>query len=352
MLPQLNYQELSDTQHYVIDVRSPGEYKEFYLPNAYNLPLFTDEERSYIGTIYKQENPEAAKEKGLAIYANKLEGFYGEWKKIKEMHSGKTAVVMCARGGMRSASFVAMMNTVGIETYQLTGGIRSVRDYVRDKLDGFSKMDWKGVVLSGNTGVGKTKWLEKLKDKGYPVLDLEAIANHRGSVFGHIGLRPRSQKQFEYELVQTLGKYEAGKTIILEAESKRIGSVIIPAFLLSIKDDFLHLDLIDTLENRVNRITEVYTPSNCHDEIITAYKYIRKRIPQAIMEKVDAAFQEKDYSNAFTYLLSNYYDPKYEYKAKQYQRIVPIHLNGVDEDRILQRMEDMIKSEIYVERCI
>lgn len=99
MLPQLNYENLSPTHHYVIDVRSPGEYKEFHLPNGYHLPLFTDEERSYIGTIYKQENPERAKERGLAIYAGKLEGLYGDWKKLKAENKGKKAVVVCARGG-------------------------------------------------------------------------------------------------------------------------------------------------------------------------------------------------------------------------------------------------------------
>ncbi|MCD8510149.1 MAG: tRNA 2-selenouridine(34) synthase MnmH [Bacillus sp. (in: Bacteria)] len=346
MLPQLNYENLSPTHHYVIDVRSPGEYKEFHLPNGYHLPLFTDEERSYIGTIYKQENPERAKERGLAIYAGKLEGLYGDWKKLKAENKGKKAVVVCARGGMRSASFVSMMNTVGIEAYQLTGGIRSVRENIRKKLDDFSRIPWKGTVLSGNTGVGKTKWLKKLKDKGYPVVDIEGLANHRGSVFGHIGLQPHSQKQFEYELVKTLQEYEKGQCIILESESKRIGTVILPPFLLKLKEDFLHLELTDTLETRVYRLIEEYTPANCHEEILQAYGYIRKRIPQAITEKVDTAFEAKDYSVAFTLLLSHYYDPKYEYKGKQYGHVVSIHLAEANDEENLQRMEEIINREI------
>src|SRR5690554_3013939 len=150
-LPQVEYSNLSLETMYVIDVRSPEEYEEFHLPFSISLPLFSNEERKEIGTLYKQVSPVKAKKRGMEIYSEKLPMFYERWLELEELFPNKQPVVMCARGGMRSGAFVSMMHGVGIHAKQLNGGIRSVRRDVIRKLEEFASMRWNGIVLSGNT---------------------------------------------------------------------------------------------------------------------------------------------------------------------------------------------------------
>src|SRR5690554_1338435 len=158
-LPQLEYTKLSLETMYVIDVRSPQEYEDFHLPFSINIPLLSNEERKEVGTLYKQVSPEAAKKRGMEIFALKLPKLYDRWLELEQIYPNKQPVVMCARGGMRSGVFVSMMHGVGIHAMQLNGGIRSVRRDVQRKLEEFATLSWDGIVLSGNTGTGKTKWL-------------------------------------------------------------------------------------------------------------------------------------------------------------------------------------------------
>lgn len=348
ILPQISFSEISFDQHYLIDVRSPGEFYDFHIPGSINIPLFSDDERKEVGTLYKQDSPEAAKKRGVALFGRKLTAFYEKWVQLQASQEGKEAVVMCARGGMRSATFVSMMEALGINAYQLSGGIRSYREYVRSQLDYFSKFPWKGIALSGNTGTGKTKWLKELMEKGYPVLDLEGIANHRGSIFGHIGRGAQSQKQFEYELVEILKSCEGKRWLILEAESKRIGSVIVPDFLLQLMDNSVHIVLNDTLERRVNRIIGDYQPQNYHEEFVTAYTYLRKRLVKDSQTMIDDAFCKKDYHSAFSYLLTHYYDPRYEYSRKDYndKNTVSLDISNYLEHEIIAILEKIIWEQI------
>lgn len=175
------YQLKKTNKQVIVDVRSPQEFQEATIPGSINIPLFSDQERAEVGTIYKQQGPEAAKEKGLAI-SKKLPDFIGEFKKLDA-----PITVFCWRGGMRSKTAATVLGLMGIEANRLSGGIRAYREWTVDLLNHFD-LKPKLLVLNGYTGNGKTILLERLAAKGYPVIDLEKIAGHRGSIFGHIGM--------------------------------------------------------------------------------------------------------------------------------------------------------------------
>lgn len=207
-----------------IDLRSPIEYSEAHIPGAINIPLLGNEERSLVGTIYKQNSPELAVDQGFEIIAPKLPCICSQ---IKKYSKEKTVILYCWRGGMRSKSISNVLSLLETEHFLLQGGYKSFRNYVNDF---FSRpFDKELVVLYGLTGVGKTEVLEQLKKDNFPVIDLEKLANHRGSVFGSIGLgQAPSQKQFEGLLLMECLKYEGVSRVAVECESQRIGYRIIP----------------------------------------------------------------------------------------------------------------------------
>ncbi|UTR10771.1 tRNA 2-selenouridine(34) synthase MnmH [Evansella sp. LMS18] len=349
---QINYNDLNKDNNYLIDVRSPGEYNEFHVPGSVNIPLFTNEERKHIGTLYKQVSPDVAKKQGLTIFSEKLPHFYETWTSLINSNPGKVAVVMCARGGMRSGAFVSMMSSLGLPVRQLSGGVRSVRKNVTAELNELAEMSWQTVVLSGNTGTGKTKWLNMLESKGFPVLDLEGLAKHRGSIFGHVGLEPRSQKQFEYHLVQKLKELKEKGILIMEAESRRIGNIIVPDFLINLKKQGKAIYLEDNIENRVERIFEDYAPLEHHDALFEAYGSIKSRLTAETREEIDYAFSEKDYRKIFRLLLLDYYDLRYNHSEKYYNLHSKISLSGLDEAEaekmIVQEIEGYVMNQMNV----
>jgi tRNA 2-selenouridine synthase len=214
----------------MIDVRSPSEFQDSTIPGSINIPFFDDNERAEIGTIYKQVSVQAAKDRGLEIISTKLPAFVKTFEQIKEQKA-----VFCWRGGMRSKTTATVLSLMGIRIHRLTGGFRTYRKWVVDTLE---KMDFKPqlCVISGNTGAGKTAILRRLQEDGYPVLDLEALAGHRGSIFGHVGLRSNNQKTFDALLVTNLLKLKDSPYLLMEGESKRIGKAVIPEFIVSKKE--------------------------------------------------------------------------------------------------------------------
>ncbi|MGJ9381573.1 tRNA 2-selenouridine(34) synthase MnmH [Salipaludibacillus sp. CF4.18] len=345
MLPTIQYHELLEHPHYLIDVRSPAEFEEFHEPGSINVPLFTNDERAQIGTLYKQESPEKAKEIGVNIYSKKLPEFYAKWMKFNEKYAPKTAVVACARGGMRSASFVSVMHAMDIPVLQLEGGVRSIRKHVQERLESLSQMDWKTIVLEGNTGTGKTKWLEELKQRGYPVIDLEGLANHRGSVFGQIGKTFRSQKQFEFLLAKELSKISPGKTMILEAESKRIGRIVLPDFIMETKENGHYIEIHDGLDRRVDRLLEDYQPHEYVEEFKHASAIIRKGLPTVFQKEMDDLLKQEDFKQLSKLLLTEYYDKKYGHKrATNESDFVKreLLLHDLSEEEIIDTVEEEV----------
>ncbi|MGG4047651.1 MULTISPECIES: tRNA 2-selenouridine(34) synthase MnmH [Paenibacillus] len=296
----------------VIDVRSPSEYAESTIPGSINIPFFNDEERAEIGTLYKQVSTQAAKERGLEIVSAKLPSFV---KQFAEIQGNKA--VFCWRGGMRSRTTATVLSLMGIHVHRLEGGYRTYRKWVVDTLQ---SMDFAPdvYVIHGNTGTGKTLILRELQEKGYPVVDLEGMAGHRGSIFGEIGLKSSNQKTFDALLVESLIRYQDSPYILLEAESKRIGKVVLPEFLVQKKELGRHIVLEAPVELRVKHILDDYRPWEYPAESLLAFSKIKSRIHTPIAQEIEFSMQQGNYGAAVRLLLEYYYDPRYAHTTEAY----------------------------------
>lgn len=301
----------------LIDVRSPKEFDEFRIPGAINVPIFTNEERAKVGTLFKQKGEEEAKDLGITFVSKKLPNIYTTIKEYAK--TGKRVVIYCFRGGMRSRSLVTVMRMMGVACEQLEGGIRSFRKKIVSELEDFAKMDKPFLVVEGCTGSRKTDLLNILENKNYPVIDLEGLADHRGSIFGGVGLHPQSQKQFECDLWERLNKLKDEHYYIIEGESKRIGNVILPAFIIKGKEKGDHLYIEYPFEKRINAIKETYNPELHRDAINEAFNHLKKYLTPQFKEELEDAFQHEDYHTFIGLLLEHYYDPKYLHKISSYR---------------------------------
>ena len=216
--------------HTFIDVRSPNEFNDATIPGSINIPVFDDKERAEVGTLYKQVGKEAAKERGLEIFSKKLPDFIHAFKQIET-----PMTVFCWRGGMRSKTAATVLDLMGIHANRLQGGVRSFRQWVVHELE-TEDFPPKFIVLNGYTGSGKTEILKRLAAKGYPILDFEKLAGHRGSIFGQIGLEPSNQKKFDSLLVHEMLRFKHEPFVFIEGESRRIGKVSLPQFLFDKKE--------------------------------------------------------------------------------------------------------------------
>lgn len=294
----------------VIDVRSPAEFAEMTIPGSINIPLFNDEERAEVGTIYKQVSVDAAKDRGLEIVSEKLPDFIREFQKLEG-----ELVVFCWRGGMRSKTTATLLDLMGVKARRLQGGVKAYRRWVMEQLEHTDILP-ESFILNGGTGTGKTAILRKLQEKGVPVLDLEGLAKHRGSVFGQIGLVSTSQKMFEANLLQEVLKNQQAPYLVVEAESKRMGKILLPEFIMKKKQESTHIFIRMPMEVRVQNILNEYKPWDYHDECVQGFRRIKKHIHTPIAPVIELQLEQRQYEPAIHLLLEHYYDPRYLHSAK------------------------------------
>lgn len=209
----------------IIDVRAPAEFAEDHLPGAISLPVLSDEERALVGTIYQQVSPFKARKVGAALVAKNaalhlqgpLADKTGAWKPL----------VYCWRGGQRSGSFASILAQVGWRVDTIAGGYKSWRALVVKALYD-TPVASRVVVLDGNTGSAKTAILNLLPERGVQVIDLEGLARHRGSLFGHLPGGQPSQKAFEMALAMALARMDPARVVVVEAESSKVGDCRLP----------------------------------------------------------------------------------------------------------------------------
>ena len=209
----------------IIDVRSPAEYAEDHLPGAINLPVLDDAERARVGTIYKQIAPfEARKLGGALVAANAARHIAGP---LADRSGAWKALVYCWRGGQRSGSFATILEQIGWRVDRVEGGYKAWRSLVVDRVQN-RPVSAPVIVLDGNTGSAKTEILQRLAARGAQVIDLEGLANHRGSLFGAMPGGQPGQKMFEGRLALALEGLDPARPVVMEAESSKIGDLSLP----------------------------------------------------------------------------------------------------------------------------
>jgi tRNA 2-selenouridine synthase len=238
----------------VVDVRSPSEYAQGHLLGALSLPLFSDEERAEIGTLYKEQGSQPATLLGLAKVGPRLAELGQRMLDLATPAGGKL-LIHCWRGGMRSASMAWLAQQVGVQTSTLRGGYKAFRSWaVNHAFD-----DHPVLVVAGLTGSGKTKVLHALAELGEAVLDLEGFAHHKGSAFGALGELPQpTQEQFENSLALHWHRQPAGAAVWLEDESRTIGKRFIPESLWQRKKVAFYHILKFPEATRLDHLVKVY----------------------------------------------------------------------------------------------
>ena len=247
----VNFHEFDE----VIDVRTPLEYEEDHLPGARNLPVLTNEERVEVGTLYRQ-NPFKARKLGARYVSESISKHLAG--PLSEFQSGWSPLVYCWRGGQRSAAFATVLRSVGWRARTLEGGYKAYRRFVMDELGRqLSGPALQFRIISGLTGVGKTRLLDALRTNGMQVIDLEAMANHRGSLLGATGAQP-TQRRFESRLHEALNSLNLSQPVFAEAESNRIGSVYLPPALWQKFASSRVIEITMPVHERVKLLLEDY----------------------------------------------------------------------------------------------
>ena len=344
-----------------VDLRSPSEFAEDHLPGARNLPLFDDVERAVIGTLFAQSSPEAAFAEGrertrekigeltraiaatarwappdveLAervdeLTAKGLAGLQSDLALERRHALPSGAVVLyCWRGGLRSTAIVAFMRGLGLErAFALEGGYKAYRRGVRERIARWSPPP--GFVLRGLTGVGKTlvlRGVERLRP-GW-TLDLEALAGHRSSVLGMVGLEPCTQKTFETRLVQRLERGFAGPCLV-EGESRKVGDVVLPEPVWSVIREGTSIELVAPTERRVQLLIEDYLGREENRAAIAAQlPFIEERLGRTRWEgRLVELLATRREHELVEILLRTYYDPLYRHSegAHAYATTIESH---------------------------
>lgn len=291
-------------QHPVLDVRSPGEYSRACIPSAHSFPLFTDEERKVVGTSYKQQSREDAIKIGLDYFGPKMRAMVEEAERIAG--NNKTILVHCWRGGMRSTAVAWLLDLYGFKVYTLSGGYKAFRQWALGQF----ALPFHLLILGGYTGSGKTIVLDEMAKRGAQIVDLEAIANHKGSAFGALGRGPQpSQEMFENKLALALSVLDAEKPVWLEDESRRIGDLNIPADLWNTMriSPLFFLDIPS--EARLQHILSEYGGFKKEDLVNTIMR-IRKRLGGLATRDAINHLLDDNVTESFRILL-RYYDKFY-----------------------------------------
>jgi tRNA 2-selenouridine synthase len=287
----------------IIDVRSPSEFNTGHIPGAYNIPLFDDREREAVGIRYKKDGRIKAILEGLKLSGPSMHLKLEQALKISK--EGRL-LVHCWRGGMRSEAIAWLFSLGGIETDVLEGGYKSYRHYVLENLSVNRNM----IILGGLTGSGKTHILGYLKDKGHQVIDLEGLANHKGSAFGSLGQLPQpSSENFANLLFDEWKHIDPCRPVWLEDESRNIGTVFMPEeFYLNMQKNPAVI-LLMNIKTRLPRLIEEYS---CYssDELVSTVMKISKRLGGDRTKEATEAVQRGDFAKAIEITL-HYYDKAY-----------------------------------------
>ena len=326
----------------IIDVRSPAEFAEDHIPGAINLPVFSNEERAEIGTIYKQQSPFLARRKGAALVSKNIASHIHEH--LLDRPENWRPLIHCWRGGQRSRAFAHICAEIGWACFLLDGGYKAYRGQVLDGLRA-RPSDLSIIIISGKTGAGKTHLLQAIATKGGQIIDLEGLACHKGSLLGADPEHHQpSQRFFESQLFDIMRCFDRSKPVFIEAESSRVGDIAIPKELWHMMSDASVIELESPFSYRLELLKTDY-PHLLHKEAADLHNLIEgmtKRYGKETTTKWREDLLKGDFDSFITQILSDHYDPSYERTAKRHERdiIDTLHLqkdNGADFDKLAEK---------------
>ena len=331
-----------------IDTRTAEEFQEATIPDAVNLEVLNFEERREVSILYNQGLKQKSYLKGVKFIAPKLPDLLEKLAELSRRYD--KLILFCSRGGMRSESLSATAGLINLEVYKLKGGYKAYRQYVLQRLNNF-KLKAELIVLHGNTGCGKTEVLEKLEERGCPVINLERLANHRGSAFGSIDLgQAHNQKYFDSLLLERLEELQGSPFIFTEAESRRIGYSVLPGWWMEKMETGQHILLEASLECRVERIYQEYAASyekdprgfrnRVRESLRGIEKYLIKNIGKAGYQELLELLEQGEIKEMIRRLLRDYYDYFYSYAQKSQEQFA-LKLTGCRSEKLA---DEIIKS--------
>jgi tRNA 2-selenouridine synthase len=316
----------------VVDVRSEGEFATGHIPGAINLPILNNDERKLVGTDYKQKGQREAIMTGFRSIGPRLPQILEDAERIA---GEKELLVHCWRGGMRSNYFCQFVRMARIQAQSLEGGYKAYR---QKALDSF-KLPFKLKIIGGTTGSGKSDILRALGNSGEQIIDLETLANHKGSVFGGLMMpKQPTTEQFQNYLFEAIMKLDVDRTIWIEDESLSIGRIFLP------------LDFWDTMSKspvveveldrgkRIERLVDEYGPAD-RSEFLELMGKITKRLGGQHYNAAKEKLLEGDMYSTIDILLT-YYDKAYQYGLdKKKSRIISkVEWNGSDTTQIVNHL--------------
>jgi tRNA 2-selenouridine synthase len=294
----------------IIDVRTPAEFAEDHIPGAINCPVFSDEERVIVGTLYKQVSPFEARKVGAAMVAKNI-AHHLETRFSNHPKSWRP-LIYCWRGGQRSSAMSIILAQIGWAAHKLDGGYKAYRRFVLDQLEILPQnFTWR--VICGPTGSGKSRLLTALNDCGTQVLDLEHLAQHRGSVLGRLPQQAQpSQKWFDSSLLTALQKLDPARPVFVEAESNKIGLITLPPALITAMHASECCLLETPIATRVEGLLEDYqyyvsNPALLITHLQALHRFHGEKQLQHWAELIHAG----DFATMVGELLTLHYDPSY-----------------------------------------
>ena len=310
-----------DDRYLVVDVRSESEFSDGSLPGAVNIPLFDEDERSVIGTIYRYGGKQKAVEKGVAYVSRKLDEMLSAFLPFRN----RRLAVICARGGMRSRSIVNLLQRSGYDACQVEGGYKKYRNDVLERVNGFAPQL---IVVHGLTGTGKTRIIKQLDNS----IDLEEMAQHRSSLFGAIDKKPCNQKMFESKLAQCISRLGSGPYFI-EGESRKIGQVFIPKPLAMAMKSAVMVRVDCSIQTRIRRIIDDYPVDDERtlmqvDEILMSLSW---KLGKEKVQQMRDFLKKRDLEQLVYLLLVDYYDKRYTRSMRDYSYALELSSENIEE---------------------
>ena len=303
----------------IIDVRSPAEFAQDHLPGAVNLPVLTDTQRAQVGMIYVQESKFRARKVGAAYVSRNIADHLAG--PLAERGGDFQPLIYCWRGGMRSAAMAAVLSQVGWRVGLLRGGYRTYRrEVVASLYDSPAPLNV--VVLDGPTGAGKTQMLALVAERGGQTLDLEALARHRGSLFGDVeGSTQPGQKAFESGLAAALARLDPDRPVLVEAESSRIGELRLSPLLWRAMQAAPAIELRVPAAVRARRLAGEYADMRAHPQAVLA---LLARLPRHLGREDRARWADlvadDNAEGLAAALIAAHYDPAYARAAAAHDR--------------------------------